>query len=258
MAHGNALPTPKITADPHRDPGDFVAEEARIEQAKPNYIGVFLILGVLTLIEIGITLVFRGQGEGNAATVGRVPILVALTIAKGLLVVMYYMHLKFDSRIYSIFFGLGVFAFAIPYVIAVVLLLNPPQLVSTRHAGGENGGGAPARPTPNPNAGPPITFQVEGGEFYFNPDGTSANSGQAVNVVLKNVGSVDHTFVLAEKTKAEDPEPWTDSDGKLIAHAGAASSGRGGFIAPAPGEYVYYCNIPGHAVAGMHGVLTVK
>jgi caa(3)-type oxidase subunit IV len=255
MEHGQTLP--KVTADPHTDPGDFVAEEARIEKAKPNYIGVFIFLAILTAIEIGITILFQGSEEVGA-TVGRVPILLFLTVAKGLLVVLYYMHLKFDSRLYSIFFGAGVFAFALPMVIALVFLMSPPALTSVRHAEGENGVDRPVRPTANPNAGPPITFNTDGGEFFFAPDALTANSGQAVNVVLKNVGSVEHTFVVPTKTKAEDPEPWVTNDGRLVARAGPATTGRGGFIAPGPGDYVFYCNVPGHAVAGMIGTLTVR
>lgn len=79
MEHGQL---PKVTANPHQDPGDFVAEEHRIEHAKPNYIGVFLILGVLAAIGIGITTVFHN-------TVGRAaPVLLFLTVAKALLVIL--------------------------------------------------------------------------------------------------------------------------------------------------------------------------
>jgi uncharacterized cupredoxin-like copper-binding protein len=48
------------------------------------------------------------------------------------------------------------------------------------------------------------------------------------------------------------------NDGRLVARAGPATTGRGGFIAPGPGDYVFYCNVPGHAVAGMIGTLTVR
>lgn len=249
MDHGQALP--KVTADPHRDPGDFVAEEKRIAHAKPNYIGVFLILGVLTAIELGITSLFP-------TSVGRVPILLFLTVAKALLVILYYMHLKFDSRIYSIFFGAGVLAFALPFVIAMIFLLSPPVLTSARE-GGENGGeNGEVRPTPNPNAGPPVTFSVDGTEFAFEPAALTANNGQAVRIELNNVGSVEHTFVISNKPASEDPEPWTTNDGKVIAQAAAGTTDRGGFTAPAPGEYVYYCDVPGHAPAGMHGIITIK
>lgn len=251
MEHGQALP--KVTSDPHRDPGDFVAEEQRIEKAQPNYIGVFIILAILTAIEIGITLVFPNR-EGTAS-VGRVPVLLFLTVFKALLVILYYMHLKFDNRLYSYFFGAGVLAFALPFVLALIFLLSPPTLTSARE-GGEGGG--EARPTPNPNAGPPITINVEGGEFFFAPDIVSPNNGQVVRVTLNNTGSVEHTFVLANKPRAEDPEPWKTDDGKLVARAAPGAGGKGNFTAPAPGEWVFYCNVPGHAPAGMHGVLQVK
>lgn len=249
MEHGQALP--QVTANPHHDPGDFVSEEMRIEKAKPNYIGVFVILGILTALEITITTLFH-------STIGRVPVLLFLTVAKGMLVILYYMHLRFDNRIYSIFFGMGVLAFALPFVIAMIFLLAPPQLTSARQAeGGENGGGQ-ARPTPNPNAGPPITFDTEGGEFYYKPATLNANAGQVVRVTLTNAGSVEHTFVLASKPKSEDAQPWVTNDGKLIARASPGGSGKGGFTSPGPGEWIFYCNVPGHAPAGMVGTLTIK
>ena len=248
MEHGQA-----VSHSPKTDPGDFVAEEKRIEAANPNYIGVFIILGILTAIEIGITTVFPDK------TVGTVPILLFLTVCKALLVILYYMHLKFDNRLYSFFFGAGILAFALPFVVAMIFLMAPPTLHSARGGeGGENTGGGEARPTPNPNAGPPITFKLDATEFAFTPESLGANSGQVVRIELKNVGSVEHNFVVAGKLKSQDPEPWVTNDGKLIAKAGPASTGRGNFVAPASGEYVFYCNVPGHAQSGMHGTLAVK
>lgn len=250
MEHGQALP--QVTADAHRDPGDFVAEEKRIEKAKPNYVGVFVVLGILTAIEIGITKILPPD-----STVGTVPVLLTLTVAKALLVILYYMHLKFDSRLYSFFFGAGVLAFALPFVISMVFLMSPPHLASARQGENNGGGGGEARPTPNPLV-PPISVSVGATEFAFAPDALSANAGQVVRLDLKNTGSVEHTFVLASKTKSEDAQPWQTSDGKLIARAPAGASGKGGFTAPGPGDWIYYCNVPGHAQAGMFGTLSVK
>jgi plastocyanin len=189
--------------------------------------------------------------------VGRVPVLLFLTVAKGLLVILYYMHLKFDNRIYSFFFGAGVLAFAVPFVISLIFLMAPPTLESARgENGGENGG--EARPTPNPNAGPPITFVTEGGEFFFRPDTVTPNAGQVVRVTLNNTGSVEHTFVIASQPRAQLPEPWVTNDGRLVARAAPGATGRGSFTSPAPGEWVFYCNVPGHAVAGMHGIVNVQ
>ncbi len=256
MDHGKALPN--ATADPHRDPGDFVAEEKRIKAANPNYVGVFIVLGILTLIEIGITVLFPGE-DGAIATVGRVPLLLFLTVAKALFVILYYMHLKFDNRIYSFFFGAGVLAFALPMVLAILFLMAPPQLTSVRHSEGGEPVGGEERPTPNPNAGPPITLAVQAGDFFFNPDQLQANNGQVVRIELTNdTGSVEHNFVMPDVTIEEEPEPWITNNGKLIARALPSSTGRGGFTAPAPGQYAFYCNIPGHAALGMHGIFTVQ
>lgn len=234
------------------NPGASVAKEAGVRTAHPNYFGVFVFLGILTALEVTLVSLFP-------ATVGRVPILLTLTVAKGLLVALYYMHLRFDSRIYAWFFGAGIFAFGVPLVIALILMMAPPTLQRPVLEGGAEGTTAQvARPTLNPNAGPPITFTTEGGEFYFKPDTLTVNAGQAVNVVLENVGSVEHTFVLAGKPKTELPEPWLTNDGSVIAKANAGQTGRGGFIAPAPGQWIFYCNVPGHAAAGMFGTLIVQ
>src|SRR5437763_1801914 len=161
MEHGQTLP--KVTADAQHDPADFVAEEARIKKSQPNYIGVFVILGILTATEIGITKILPPD-----TTVGTIPVLLTLTVAKALLVILYYMHLKFDSRLYSFFFGAAVLAFALPFVLSMTFLISPPQLVSSRQPGGANGGGSSEqRPTPNPNAGLPISVSVDATEFQF-------------------------------------------------------------------------------------------
>ncbi|MCC7162655.1 MAG: cytochrome C oxidase subunit IV family protein [Anaerolineae bacterium] len=244
----------RSTADPHHDPGDFVAEEKRIQQAKPNYVGVFVALAILTAIEISITLIFPSE-EGAGATIGRVPLLLFLTVAKALLVILYYMHLKFDSRLYSYFFGAGVLAFGLPFVISMIFLMSPPQLASQRHEGGAPG---EQRPTPNPNAGPPVTLKLQGFEFEFDPGALAANSGQVVRIELQNTGSVEHNFVMPSEPVATLPEPWVTNNGTVIAKAPVASVGKGGFTAPAPGDYAFYCNVPGHALAGMHGIISIK
>ncbi|MDL1897199.1 hypothetical protein FBQ82_13085 [Anaerolineae bacterium CFX7] len=191
----------QATAPSHSDPGDFAAEEARIKKANPNYLGVFLVLAVLTAIEIALTTLFEN-------TIGRVPILLALTVAKALLVVLYYMHLKFDSKIYSWFFGGAVFAFALPFVIALVFLLAPPELLPVREALGGGGGEAAARPTRNPNAGPPMALEMDSGDYFFKPDSLSPNSGQVVRLTLVNSGSVEHNFTLPDVTKDKAAEPF--------------------------------------------------
>ncbi len=74
----------------------------------PIYTAVFVILGVLTLTEVVLSEII----SGNAA----IPFLVAIASAKATLVVMYYMHLRTDSRVYTI-------VLAVPVVLAILSIL---------------------------------------------------------------------------------------------------------------------------------------
>jgi|GEM_PF-1142254 cytochrome c oxidase subunit 4 len=247
MEQGHAIPHTKT------DPGDYVAEEERIKKANPNYVGVFIFLGIFTAIEIGITTLFP-------ETIGRVPLLLMMTVAKGLLVVLYYMHLKFDNRMYAVIFGTGVFVFALPFVISMIFLMAPPQLEPVREAIGGTQGEVAARPTLNPNAGPPLSLDMEAGDYFFKPDAITANAGQAIRIALKNTGSVEHNITLSSVPKSQSAEPWKDPSlaATLVTKAAPSSTGRGSFLAPAPGEYVFFCSVPGHADLGMHGTIVVK
>lgn len=68
-----------------------------IEKNRPNYVGVFGVLAVLTGLEILVTYL----------PLPKVYILIPLAVLKAALVAMFYMHLKIDKRIYSALFGMG-------------------------------------------------------------------------------------------------------------------------------------------------------
>jgi len=73
----------------------------------PNYLGVFLALAMLTAIITATEL----MAEAGVITWPR-PVLnsayLAMSITKAVLVAMFYMHLKFDSFLYTVLFGLPV------------------------------------------------------------------------------------------------------------------------------------------------------
>ncbi|MBK8029348.1 MAG: cytochrome C oxidase subunit IV family protein [Anaerolineae bacterium] len=75
----------------------------------PLYTVVFFTLGVITIIEVVIAEVFP---EGLFKTIP----LVVLSLAKAVMVVMFYMHLKEDSRIFA-------FTLILPLLIALVSAL---------------------------------------------------------------------------------------------------------------------------------------
>lgn len=88
---------------------------------RPNYFAVFGILAVFTLIE---TLVSYVQ---TAAI--KLPVLIVLALVKAVLVLLYFMHLRSDSRVFSYLFVAGcVLALPLILVITVVMPLVLPHL----------------------------------------------------------------------------------------------------------------------------------
>ena len=58
-----------------------------------QYVVIFVVLGVLTLVELGVA---RTPGIASSAVVLA---LVALAVAKAALIALFYMHLRFETRI---------------------------------------------------------------------------------------------------------------------------------------------------------------
>lgn len=83
-------------------------------EKRPNYLFVFLILAVFTLIE---TLVSYVQQQAI-----KFPTLVVLSVVKVLLVLLYFMHLKFDSRVFSYLFIAGCLL-AIPLILVITVVM---------------------------------------------------------------------------------------------------------------------------------------
>ena len=86
-----------------------------MESAKrPNYLFIFIALAVLTLIE---TLVSYVQQEAI-----KFPTLVVLSVVKVVLVLLYFMHLRSDSKIYTYLF-IGGCVLAIPLILVMMVVM---------------------------------------------------------------------------------------------------------------------------------------
>jgi cytochrome c oxidase subunit 4 len=79
-------------------------------QARPAFHLVFIALAVLTAVEVGVSYL---------APAIKIPVLVVLSATKALLVALYFMHLKFDPRVY-----------AFPFLIALVLVIPIVLIIS--------------------------------------------------------------------------------------------------------------------------------
>lgn len=104
-----------------------MSDAAEHSQAEPHvdnrtYVGVAAILAVLTALEVAVFYI-------PALKPVLVPVLVVLMVAKFALVVLFFMHLKYDDRLFS---GL----FTGPLLISTAVVLAMLALYGTFVAGG--------------------------------------------------------------------------------------------------------------------------
>lgn len=116
----------------------------------------------------------------------------------------------------------------------------------------ESAGGA--QPTPAPGATPGAgaeagdlatsdQFTVESHDIFFTPTELAVPADTEVTILLPNLGAAPHNFSIDELGIDVDIAP---GETKEVS-----------FTAP-EGEYVYYCNVPGHREAGMVGTLIAR
>jgi cytochrome c oxidase subunit 4 len=89
------------------------------EHAHPTtgtYVRIAIILTIITLVEVGVFYVPAFQAA-------LVPILLTLSACKFALVVMFYMHLKMDSRFFTFLFG-GPFLLAAGMLLGLMFLFG--------------------------------------------------------------------------------------------------------------------------------------
>jgi caa(3)-type oxidase subunit IV len=80
-----------------------------------EYVRIGVILGVLTALEIGAS--YAGVSTGIL-----IPTLFILAVVKFALVVMWFMHLRFDDRRYARFFVMGLSGASVLYLIVLISL----------------------------------------------------------------------------------------------------------------------------------------
>lgn len=81
---------------------------------RPNYLGIFLLLAGFTLVETMVSYVQQAAIK--------IPILIVLSLVKAILVLLYFMHLKFDSRIFTYLFVAGI-VLSIPLVLIMTIVM---------------------------------------------------------------------------------------------------------------------------------------
>ncbi len=99
-------------------------ETAHEHPGAGTYVAIGLILTIITAVEVAVFYIPAMHGV-------RVPILLVLSAAKFILVVMFYMHLKFDSRLFTSVF-VGPLLLAVTAVISLFILFRVLPLYELR------------------------------------------------------------------------------------------------------------------------------
>jgi cytochrome c oxidase subunit 4 len=83
------------------------------KKVRSNYVLVLVLLVVFTIIEVSVSFITGGI---------KVPVLLVLAGIKATLVVLYFMHLRHDSRLYAIMFLIGALLI-IPLLLMMTLIM---------------------------------------------------------------------------------------------------------------------------------------
>jgi plastocyanin len=125
---------------------------------------------------------------------------------------------------------------------------NEEEEASPIEAGGEEeGGGGAAKEPQGAVKAPGGTLQLEASPTQIAYDTTELTSKPGkVTIDFENPAAIEHDVAI-------------EQDGKEIAKSALITEGKTSVSAElAPGTYTFFCTVPGHAEAGMEGVLTVR
>ena len=237
-----------------------------------QYVLIAIILFAITLVEFG--LIWDKIGIQDDLGPSKIPILVLLSAVKFAIVIMFYMHLKFDNRILGSIFIAGL---ALAFIVGIAVIstfvgfegeqrsyaaLNAVPYVEHEAEGETAAGETTETETPPVAAGPgTIAIGAVGETLAFNTSSISAASGSEVTITFENPSANNqHNLVIvkdgtkdavaADGTAAGPANNWVQpGDDRVIANTVLLNPGTSGevtFTAPAPGTYQFVCTFPGH------------
>ena len=237
-----------------------------------QYVLVAVILFVITIVEF--LLIWDRAGIDDDLGASKIPLLIVLSAVKFGIVIMFYMHLKFESRLFTGIFLAGLalaFAAGIAVLGIFVALEGEPREFAKANAVPyvEEGHGPVDDDTGEP-AGPiNLHIGVLGDALEFDTDSFTAGAGSEVVLTFSNNSALfQHNWVLVrDGTKDEvafrgTANPTTDwvepNDPDVLDHTKLLSSGESEEIKFTldAGTYQFVCTFPGHNTT-MFGVFEV-
>lgn len=222
-----------------------------------QYVMIGIILTVITAVELWVSY----SNLDNLI----IPTLLVLSAVKFIIVVAFFMHLRFDHPVLTRLFAFG-FVLAAALLFALIALfwtdsgiLKPEVSESGAAAAAGSGESAAGGAAAEVQA----TLDVALGEFFVNVASESSAGGTEFNVM--NEGAVPHNLRVIRSDLAEDALPVAggvvdEAQVEILASTADLNGGESASVTATleAGAYVLICNVPGHYQLGMHAALNVQ
>ena len=234
-----------------------------------QYAAIAIILFAITIVEFMLIWDRAGIEESLGAT--KIPLLIGLSAVKFYIVIMFYMHLRFDNKLFTTVFITGL---TLAFMVGVALLSlftaingDPRSYAASRaipyieeaHATAADD----SKETDAAAAAGPVAIAVGavGETLTFDTATITARSGAEVTITFTNPSANNqHNLVIvqagtkdavaADGTAAGPANNWVPpGDPRVIANTILLNPGATGevtFTAPAAGTYQFVCTFPGH------------
>ena len=246
-----------------------------------QYVLIAIILFAITMVEF--LLIWDKAGIVDSLGPSKIPVLVLLSAIKFAIVIMFYMHLKFDNRLLGSIFiaglllaclvGIAVISTFVGFEGEQRLYAEQNAIPYVEHEAEAQEAAGETAETPQVAAGPvSLAVAAKGNELAFDTASITANSGDEVTITFTNPSAnFQHNLVIvqagtkdavaADGTTAGPANNWVKpGDDRVIANTALLDPGTSGevtFTAPAPGAYQFVCTFPGHNFT-MFGDFTVN
>jgi len=253
-----------------------------------QYVLIAIILFAITIVEF--LLIWDKAVIVDYLGPSKIPLLVFLSAIKFAIVIMFYMHLKFDNRLLgSIFIAGLVLAFIVGIAVISTFVgfegeqrsfaaQNAVPYVEHEEAEETTAPGEKETTETTETKAPPaatgpvaIAVSAKGDELTFDTDSITVDSGANITITFTNPSTFNqHNLVIVQAgTKdavATDGITQADNDfvppgdPRVIANTNLLAAGASGevtFTAPAAGAYQFVCTFPGHNFT-MFGDFTIN
>ena len=237
-----------------------------------QYALVAVILFTVTIVEF--LLIWDRAGISDDLGASKIPLLVGLSAFKFAIVIMFYMHLKYDAKLFSTVFLAGL---ALAFIIGITLTVlsfgfeaKPRDFAKANAIPYVHEEGDSAAHTKGEGGGGDLAVSVVGDALQFDTAALTASAGSDIKITFNNISTVNqHNLVLVTAgTKDEvaaagigagaDNDWVPPDDPRVLFNTKILNPGESAVLefSLEAGTYTFVCTFPGHNIS-MFGDFTV-